>query len=61
MDDIAADTGMGKGTLLRRFGDRASLAHGVCSVGARRSRGSRSSWIRGEPPLGPGPPLLPSA
>ena len=51
MDAIAAEAGVGKGTLFRRFGDRAAL-------GARAARRARArfqeAFIRGEPPLGPG-------
>ncbi len=32
MDAVAAEAGVGKGTLFRRFGDRASLARAVLSV-----------------------------
>jgi AcrR family transcriptional regulator len=50
MDDIAHDAGVGKGTLFRRFGDRASLAHAL----ARRDRDRLPGGAdRGEPPLGP--------
>ena len=31
MDAVAAEAGVGKGTLFRRFGDRASLARAVIS------------------------------
>jgi AcrR family transcriptional regulator len=51
MDDIAADAGVGKGTLFRRFGDRASLAHAL--LDATESE-FQEQLIRGEPPLGPG-------
>ena len=53
MDDIAADAGVGKGTLFRRFGDRASLAHAL--LDATESQ-FQEQLIRGEPPLGPGAP-----
>jgi AcrR family transcriptional regulator len=53
MDDIAADAGVGKGTLFRRFGDRASLAHAL--LDATESE-FQEQLIRGEPPLGPGAP-----
>ncbi len=53
MDDIAAEAGVGKGTLFRRFGDRASLARAVIS---ERERRFQEELIRGEPPLGPGAP-----
>lgn len=53
MDDIAAEARVGKGTLFRRFGDRAGLAHAVLS---ERERTFQEEVIRGEPPLGPGAP-----
>jgi AcrR family transcriptional regulator len=51
MDDIAADAGVGKGTLFRRFGDRASLAHALLDATETEFQ---EQLIRGEPPLGPG-------
>jgi AcrR family transcriptional regulator len=53
MDCIAANAGVGKGTLFRRFGDRASL---VRSLLEDREAAFQESFIRGEPPLGPGAP-----
>jgi AcrR family transcriptional regulator len=53
MDDIAADAGVGKGTLFRRFGDRASLAHALLDTTEAEFQ---EQLIRGEPPLGPGAP-----
>src|ERR1700730_5212421 len=53
MDDVAAAAGVGKGTLFRRFGSRASLAAAVLS---ERERDFQDAIIRGEPPLGPGAP-----
>jgi AcrR family transcriptional regulator len=53
MDDIAAEAGVGKGTLFRRFGDRAGLARAVIG---ERDRLFQEELIRGEPPLGPGAP-----
>ena len=53
MDEIAAEAGVGKGTLFRRFGDRAGLARAVLSERARRFQ---EEMIRGAPPLGPGAP-----
>jgi AcrR family transcriptional regulator len=52
--DLIADTaGVGKGTVFRRFGSRAALAQAVLS----ESEGEfQERLIRGEPPLGPGPP-----
>jgi AcrR family transcriptional regulator len=51
MDEIAEAAGVGKGTLFRRFGSRASLAAAVLS---ERERDFQEAIIRGEPPLGPG-------
>jgi AcrR family transcriptional regulator len=53
MDDIAAEAGVGKGTLFRHFGDRAGLARAVIG---ERTRLFQEEMIRGEPPLGPGAP-----
>jgi AcrR family transcriptional regulator len=53
MDDIAAHAGVGKGTLFRRFGDRASLAHALLDA---TESDFQEQLIRGEPPLGPGAP-----
>jgi AcrR family transcriptional regulator len=51
MDEVAVAAGVGKGTLFRRFGSRASLAAAVLS---ERERDFQEEFIRGEPPLGPG-------
>jgi AcrR family transcriptional regulator len=55
MDAIATAAGVGKGTLFRAFGDRASLAGAVLSEheGAFQDR-----VIRGPAPLGPGAPAI---
>jgi AcrR family transcriptional regulator len=53
MDEIAEAAGVGKGTLFRRFGSRASLAAALLS---ERERDFQEAIIRGEPPLGPGAP-----
>lgn len=53
MDDVARAAGVGKGTLFRRFGDRASLARAVLST---HEAAFQEAMIRGEPPLGPGAP-----
>jgi AcrR family transcriptional regulator len=53
MEAIAAAAGVGKGTLFRRFGDRAGLAHALLD---ERERRLQDAMIRGEPPLGPGAP-----
>ncbi len=51
MDAIAAEAGVGKGTLFRRFGDRASLVRAVLGD---REQLFQEELIRGAPPLGPG-------
>ncbi len=53
MDDVARAAGVGKGTLFRRFGDRAGLARAVLSS---HEAVLQESMIRGAPPLGPGAP-----
>jgi len=55
MDDIAAEAGVGKGTLFRRFGDRAGLAQAMLT---ERERRFQEAVIRGPAPLGPGAPPL---
>ncbi|MHB8532422.1 MAG: TetR/AcrR family transcriptional regulator [Solirubrobacteraceae bacterium] len=55
MDEVALAAGVGKGTLFRRFGSRASLAAAVLS---ERERDFQEAIIRGEPPLGPGAPAV---
>ena len=53
MDEVAAAAGVGKGTLYRRFGDRAGLAVAVLED---KERDLQQSVVRGAPPLGPGAP-----
>jgi AcrR family transcriptional regulator len=53
MDEIAAEAGVGKGTLFRRFGDRAGLALALLEESERELQGQ---VLRGPPPLGPGAP-----
>jgi AcrR family transcriptional regulator len=53
MDAIAAEAGVGKGTLFRRFGGRAGLIHSLID---EREQAFQEALIRGEPPLGPGAP-----
>src|SRR3954447_9454699 len=55
MDAVAAAAGVGKGTLFRRFGDRASL---VRSVLEEHEIKLQEALIRGPAPLGPGAPPL---
>ena len=51
MDAIAAAAGVGKGTLFRRFGDRAGLLRALLD---EEETELQESVIRGDPPLGPG-------
>lgn len=51
MDAIAAEAGVGKGTLFRRFGDKAGLGIALLD---ERERVLQQSIISGPPPLGPG-------
>ena len=53
MDAIACGAGVGKGTLFRRFGDRASLVRALLET---REQDFQESFIRGPAPLGPGAP-----
>ena len=53
MDAIAAAAGVGKGTLFRRFGDRAGLAQALLQ---EHTRELQEAIIRGPDPLGPGAP-----
>ena len=53
MDAVAAAAGVGKGTLFRRFGDRAGLARAVLSEHEAKLQ---DALIRGAPPVGPGAP-----
>ena len=53
MDLLAEKACVGKGTIFRRFGDRAGLAHALLD---EHERTLQESFIRGEPPLGPGAP-----
>lgn len=51
MDDIAAEAGVGKGTLYRRFGDKGGLAIALLD---ERERELQQQMLSGAPPLGPG-------
>jgi AcrR family transcriptional regulator len=53
MDAVAAEAGVGKGTIYRRFGDRAGLALALLDEDERRLQ---EAVLRGQPPLGPGSP-----
>jgi AcrR family transcriptional regulator len=51
MDEVARAAGVGKGTLFRRFGDKAGLAVALLDD---RERELQSAILSGPPPLGPG-------
>ncbi|MGW4468858.1 TetR/AcrR family transcriptional regulator [Nonomuraea sp. NPDC004354] len=51
MDAIAAEAGVGKGTLFRRFGDKSGLAVALLDA---RERDLQERVLSGPPPLGPG-------
>lgn len=53
MDMLAEAACVGKGTIFRRFGDRAGLAMALLD---EHERALQEAFIRGEPPLGPGAP-----
>lgn len=51
MDQVAAAAGVGKGTLFRRFGDKAGLAAALLDA---RERVLQEGVLSGPAPLGPG-------
>ena len=51
MDDVAAAAGVGKGTLFRRFGDKAGLAVALLD---QQEQELQQAILTGPPPLGPG-------
>ncbi|UJW36291.1 TetR/AcrR family transcriptional regulator [Saccharothrix sp. AJ9571] len=53
MDDIAKAAGVGRGTLYRRYPDRAAIAVALLD---EHERELQEQLIRGAPPLGPGAP-----
>jgi AcrR family transcriptional regulator len=53
MGEIAAAAGVGKATVFRRFGDKATLLDELLG---ERERELQESILRGPPPLGPGAP-----
>lgn len=55
MDMLAEAAGVGKGTIFRRFGDRASLALALLD---EHVQAFQEAFIRGDPPLGPGAPPI---
>lgn len=55
MDDVAAEAGVGKGTLFRRFGSRAGL---MLVLLDDDERASQQGFLFGPPPLGPDAPPI---
>jgi AcrR family transcriptional regulator len=53
MDAVAAAAGVGKGTLFRRFGDRAGLTEALLDDA---TAALQVAFLSGPPPLGPGAP-----
>jgi AcrR family transcriptional regulator len=53
MDAVAAAAGVGKGTLFRRFGDRAGLFDALLDDATAEFQ---NAFLSGPPPLGPGAP-----
>jgi AcrR family transcriptional regulator len=51
LDDVVAAAGVGKGTLFRRFGDKAGLAVALLD---EQERALQDRILAGPPPLGPG-------
>ncbi|MDO3705472.1 helix-turn-helix domain-containing protein [Micromonospora sp. C28SCA-DRY-2] len=58
MDAVAAEAGVGKGTLFRRFGDKAGLATALLD---EQERALQEAILFGPPPLGPGPADAPAS
>lgn len=55
MDRLAAEAGVGKGTVFRAFGSRAGL---FAALTDESERGFQAAYLSGPPPLGPGAPPL---
>lgn len=53
MANVAAASGVGVGTLYRRFDDRSGLAYALIDA---RERELQEAFLAGPPPLGPGAP-----
>jgi AcrR family transcriptional regulator len=53
LDDVVAAAGVGKGTLFRRFGDKAGLAVALLD---EQERSLQEQILTGPPPLGPDAP-----
>lgn len=55
MDELAARSGLGKGTVFRRFGSRAGIFQALLD---EEERSLQQAVMGGDPPLGPGAPGL---
>jgi len=55
MDRLAAEAGVGKGTVFRAFGSRAGVFAALTDDSERRFQ---AAYLSGPPPLGPGAPPL---
>ena len=55
MDELAARSGLGKGTVFRRFGSRAGIFQALLD---EEERSLQQAVMAGDPPLGPGAPGL---
>lgn len=53
MDHVAAEAGVGVGTVYRRFGDRAGLLYALLDESERQFQ---AAFLSGPPPVGPGAP-----
>ena len=53
IDAVAAEAGVGKGTIFRRFGDRSGLFQALSD---QHLRVFQDAFMSGPPPLGPGAP-----
>jgi AcrR family transcriptional regulator len=53
IDAVAAEAGVGKGTIFRRFGDRSGLFQALLD---EHLRAFQDAFMFGPPPLGPGAP-----
>ncbi|WP_128434972.1 TetR/AcrR family transcriptional regulator [Streptomyces cyaneus] len=53
MEAVAAEAGVGKGTVFRRFGDRTGLLTALLDHSAKKLQ---ADFLGGPPPLGPGAP-----
>ncbi len=55
MDRVAAEAGVGVGTVYRRFGDRGGLAFALLDHSEQQFQ---TKYMAGPPPLGPGAPAV---